>query len=66
MACGETGARLDETGVALGNRDRKAGADECPLPRAKLVPGAGGEVEAGVARVRALREDCVLVQAPNR
>ena len=62
----EAGARLNEARVAFGDRDREAGADERPLPRSELVPLAGGEVEAGVARVRALGHDRVRVQAADR
>ena len=62
----EAGARLDEARVAFGDRDREAGADERPLPRSELVPLAGGQVEAGVARVRALGQHRVRVQAADR
>ena len=52
---GEARARLDEAGVAVGDRDREAGADGRPLPRREHDALAGREVEARVAGVRAAR-----------
>jgi hypothetical protein len=60
------GTRLDEARVALGDRDREAGADERALARRELDPVARGQVEAGVARVRARRDDRVVSQPPDR
>jgi hypothetical protein len=45
----EAGARLDESGIAVGNRDREAGRDERALPRRELDAVAGRQVEPCVA-----------------
>ena len=66
MAQRETRARLHETGVALGDRDRDAGRHERP-PAAGFEPGVGarGEVVARVAGVLARRQRDVGIEAAN-
>ena len=59
----EPRARLDEAGVAVGDRDREAGADDGARSRRELDPLAGGEVEARVAGVRARRQRRLVVEA---
>ena len=58
----EAGARHDEPGVALGDRDGDAGSDERALARAELVPLARDEVEPGVAGIGARRQDGVVAE----
>jgi hypothetical protein len=62
VAGGEAGARLDEAGEALGDGDREAGGDDGALTGAEVEGLAGREVEAGVARLRALRDPGVVPQ----
>ena len=55
-------ARNDEAGVTLGDRDGDACSDHRPLARPELVPLAGDEVEAGVARVGARGQHGVVAE----
>ena len=66
MPRGEARARLDEAGVALGDRDGEAGADRRPLARAEHDALAGGQVEPRVAGVGALGKRRVLAQPRDR
>src|SRR5262245_44609720 len=66
MTCGEAGSRLHEAGVALGDRDRKAGADQGSLARTERDPFARSEVEARVAVVGLPRQDGILAQSRDR
>ncbi len=59
----EPRARLDETGIAVGDRDREAGADGRALSRRELDSFARREVEPRVTGVRARRHDRVVTQA---
>ena len=62
----EAGARLDEAGIALGDRDGEAGRDERPLAGRQLDVLARGEVESRVAVVGALGDDGVGMETPDR
>src|SRR5262249_44556217 len=61
----EAGAGLHEARVPVGNRDGETRAHRRPLPRAKLVPVARGQVEPRVSRVGAFGQDRVLPQAAD-
>src|SRR5581483_10081334 len=62
----EPRARLDEAGIAVGDRDGEPGADERPLAGPELDPLARREVEPGIAAVRTRRHDRVVTQATDR
>ena len=62
MLGGKAGARLDEAGVPVGNRDCESRAHECTLPRADLDSVARGKIEPCVARVRLSRDNRVVAQ----
>src|SRR5581483_3870857 len=62
---GKPGAWLDVAGVAVGNRDREAGADDHALARRQLDAVARCEIETCVAAVCAPRHDGVLAQAQD-
>ena len=62
----EPGARQHEPRVAVGNRDRDAGADDRALPRRELRALAGGEIEPRIAVVGLCGEDRVVAQPRDR
>ena len=68
MPCfgGEAGARLDEAGVAFGDRDGESRPHERARAGRELDPLGRREVEAGVAGVRARRQRRGLVQPRER
>lgn len=49
MRRGKAGARLDEAGESVGDRDGEAGRNDGPLAGGELDALARGEVETGVA-----------------
>ncbi len=59
VAHGQARSRLDEAGMALGNRHGQAGSHRRPLARRQLDELAGGEIETGVAGIGARRNNCV-------
>ena len=62
MASRETGARHDESRMAVRNRDGDAGADDGPLPRAELGALAGREVQPRIALVGLCGKDGLVAQ----
>jgi hypothetical protein len=58
--------RLNEARVPLRDRDREPRGDERPLARREDDAFAGGEVEAGVALVRACRQDSLVPEPLDR
>src|SRR5581483_842768 len=66
VLCREARARLDEAGVALGDRNSESRADGRARSGCKLDAFAGGEIETCVAAVRARRYDRVVAQTLNR
>ena len=62
----EPGAWLDKPGIAVGDRDGKAGCNERTFPGRELDALAGGQVEARVARVGTRGYDGVRAQPPDR
>src|SRR5436190_10987220 len=63
---GQPRARLDESCVPLRNRHGESRADDRPLPRLELDVLARGEIEAGIARISAYRDDGVLAETLDR
>ena len=62
----EAGARLHETGVALGNRHREPCPDDRPFAGAELHPLARAEVQASIAEVGPLGQNGVRTQPADR
>src|SRR5262249_32193609 len=62
---GQSGSRLDETGVALRDRDRETRSHSRTRARGKFEALACGEVETCIPLVRALGDDRVLPKTPD-
>ena len=62
----EPGAREYQPRVAVGDRDRDAGADNGSLPRLELRALAGGEIEPRIAVVGLCGKDGIVAQPRDR